>query len=350
MNKKFKILFLCLILCLFLYPYAKADNVKLIALTFDDGPSYEFTPQALDALRKRGAKATFFLVGEWLPGKDKIVERIKSEGHQIGSHTYSHVDLTSLSVGGIKNELDRFQNSITNMAGVTDCMLRPPFGKYNDSVCSVSGVPIIHWSIDPAAGKIVPGVEMADIIVSQAFDGAIILMHDTTAENIDAVCEAMDTLIAKGYEFVTVNELFRLKGVKPEAGKVYRQIQNFTPEYFDENDLSSHWAYQSIEYVQKTGIMQGTGRGFKPNETMTRAMAVTVFWRMAGSPDSGTPEFQDVPANTWYSKAVSWALTSVMSVRKLGFESRNDVEIFRPHDTITRAEAAELLAWYCNSI
>lgn len=396
-------IFLCLLLCLFSFSCTSANNVKLIALTFDDGPSYEFTPQALDALKERGAKATFFLVGQWLPGKDAIVDRIKSEGHQIGSHTYNHINLTCMSSDEVKNELARFQTSITEMAGITDCMLRPPFGKYNDIVCSVAGVPLIHWSIDPAAGKTVPGAKMADMIVSQAFDGAIILMHDTTAENITAVCEAMDRLIAKGYEFVTVNELFRLKGVQPIAGKIYHKVQNPCPEYFDESKLASHWAFEAIEYVQKNGIMQGDGHGFKPNEIMTRAMAVTVLWRMAGSPDSGFPAFCDVPDNTWYSHAVAWAqengivngysqwyfgpndnvtreqfycildryirtndnfiptkngvsygddnrisnwaINSVMTIRNLGFESLNDIEIFRARDNITRAEAAELLAW-----
>ena len=202
-----------------------APKQKYIAITFDDGPEYVNTAAMLDGLAERGAKATFFIVGMWTPGKDELIRRIESEGHQLGSHTVSHESLTDKTDEEVRAELDGFREIMRQFTDQTEFWLRPPFGFCDERVAALCDVPIILWSIDPAAGRVVPAEDMTKTILRQARDGAIILMHDTTEANVEASLAAIDALQAKGYTFVTVQELMRVKGVEPQAGKIYRRIR-----------------------------------------------------------------------------------------------------------------------------
>lgn len=202
-----------------------APKEKYIAITFDDGPEYVNTAAMLDGLAARGVKATFFIVGQWTPGKDELIHRITSEGHQLGSHTYSHKSLTDMTDEEVVAELARFKETMREYTEQETFWLRPPFGFCDERVAALCDVPIILWSIDPAAGKTVPAEEMTRIILQQACDGAIILMHDTTEANVEASLAAIDELQTRGYSFVTVQELMRIKGVEPQAGEIYRQVR-----------------------------------------------------------------------------------------------------------------------------
>ena len=202
-----------------------APKQKYIAITFDDGPEYVNTAAMLDGLAERGAKATFFLVGQWTPGKDELIRRIETEGHQLGSHTVSHASLVDMTDREIAAELDGFREIMGGFTEQTEFWLRPPFGFCDERVAALCDVPVILWSIDPAAGKTVPAEKMTRTMLRQARDGAIILMHDTTEANVTASLAAIDALQAKGYTFVTVEELMRVKGVEPQPGKIYRRIK-----------------------------------------------------------------------------------------------------------------------------
>ena len=409
MRRKCRTLLCLLVLCLVLAQACFAQPLKLIALTFDDGPDNDFTPQILDLLKDRGAKATFFCLGAYLVDKGPVLNRTLEEGHQLGSHTFDHIRLNTLSNAEILDQLGRLTAALREKTGRPDGVywLRPPYGKYNQQVCDLAGVPLIHWSIDPAEGKTVAGEKMAQIILKKAFDGAIILLHDTTQNNVDAVGPVLDGLLAQGYEFVTVDELFRLKGVIPQAGAVYRKVTGPDPLAFDEKGLAGHWAWPYISYLRDRGLMAGDASGFHPNHPLTRAMAVTLLWRLEGTPPSAhNPGFGDVAWSAWYRGAVSWGVQNgliqgrtaatfdpdgamtreefyallarlarldyravsdvapeipsyqddrrthpwaredVVYLRQLGFVSDYDVELFRPLAQITRAEAAELLTWY----
>lgn len=203
----------------------KANEPKFIAITFDDGPEYTWTPAMLDGLAERNVKATFFMVGQWTPGKDEIISRIQAEGHQIGSHTVSHERLTEKTDEQILEELADYEETMRGYTGQSNFWLRPPYGDCDERVASLCNVPVILWSIDPAAGETVPAEEMEETIVREAKDGAIILMHDTTEANVVASLGAIDRLMEEGYVFVTVEQLFQLKGVTPEPGKIYREVK-----------------------------------------------------------------------------------------------------------------------------
>lgn len=226
--KKLLCVLLIIATLLALYACGKVDKTnepKFIAMTFDDGPEYTWTPAVLDGLAERNVKATFFMVGKWTPGKDEIIARVQAEGHQIGSHTVSHERLTEKTDEEILQELAGYEETMHGYTGLSNFWLRPPFGACDERVAALCDVPVILWSIDPAAGETVPAQEMEDIIVREAKDGAIILMHDTTEANYQAAMGAIDRLMDMGYVFVTVDQLFQLKGVDPQSGEIYREIK-----------------------------------------------------------------------------------------------------------------------------
>jgi len=408
LKKRFLSLLLASALAAGLSGFASANNTKLVALTFDDGPNAKYTAGLLDGLSARGVKATFFLVGRSVSYWPKLAAREAAEGHQVANHTWSHAWLSKLSAAGVQSEVSTGAAELAKASGKAGPFyLRAPYGAVNATVKENVGAPIILWSVDPGNGNMKASeASMKQTLLRTAFDGSIIILHDSTQKNVNVALYGIDQLRAQGYEFVTVEELFRLRGVTPQNGQVYYKVpQSRAEQAYDERALSSHWACASIQAVEKAQIMEGTGSAFLPNVYLSRAQAAEVLWRMAGKPAAAAGEgaFSDVPADAWYAQAVAWAhengflkgsggcfypqqymtkealytmlarwkytqLAAVPKVaspavyvddgrisawagesvalfRNAGFVSKNDPQIFRPKDYATRAEAAELAAW-----
>ena len=194
---------------------------KLIALTFDDGPRRATTTELLDGLAQRGVPATFFLIGEQIVGQEDLVRRMEAEGHQIGIHTYDHVTLTGLNRADFDAQVDKTRQMLKNILGHNDFLLRPPYGLYDQGVQNKAEAPIILWSIDPEDwGDKNADREVAHI-VSEAKDGAIVLMHDIYPASVEAALRAVDELHKQGYLFVTVEQLFAARGIALQPGEVY---------------------------------------------------------------------------------------------------------------------------------
>lgn len=418
MKKKFLSMILVVIaLSNVLVISASANNTKLVALTFDDGPNAKITPGLLDILKEKNVKVTFFLVGNMLDQNRELAQRAFDEGHQLANHTRTHSYLTNCSADQIKNELGYVDNILAEITGETSFKMRAPYGAVGSTLKNLQLSPIILWSVDPGNGNMSASEATMKVnLLKQVKDGSIIILHDSTQKNVNVAIYAIDTLRAQGYEFVTVDELFRLKGVTPVNGQIYYSVSLDQETSYDESRLSEHWAWEYIQAVQQDGIMWGDGEGFKPNNFMSRAMAAAILKRMddcLNSPASPITDpledkdtskagsFTDIEAGSWYEEAVywaaengyvngygdgrfdpagyitkeqfyalmfryasdalsaadktaspvsyldddkisGWAADSVNSFRAAGFSSKNDPEIFRPKDYLTRAEAAEL--------
>lgn len=109
-------------------PAEPAGEPVYMALTFDDGPSPAWTPRLLEGLSRRGARATFFLVGSQIEGREDLVRRIRQEGHQIGNHSFGHGDLTDLSAAQALADLDKCSRALERVLGPGSYWLRPPYG------------------------------------------------------------------------------------------------------------------------------------------------------------------------------------------------------------------------------
>ena len=194
---------------------------KLIALTFDDGPRRSTTTALLDGLAERGVHATFFLIGAQVEGNEDVVRRMEGQGHQVGIHTYDHVALTGLNRADFDAQIDRTRDLLEKVLGHRDFLLRPPYGMTDASVKAWAECPIIIWSIDPEDWRDQNTLREVEEVVSQARDGAIVLMHDIFPASVDAALQIVDQLHDQGYLFVTVEELFAARHIQLEPGKSY---------------------------------------------------------------------------------------------------------------------------------
>lgn len=181
------------------------DHPK-VALTFDDGPSKKYTPKLLDGLKERGVHASFFLLGKNIEGNEELVKRIQKEGHLVGNHTYSHVQLNKLTEAKIQEEIVKTSNQIYEITGVYPQYLRPPFGSWKKNMEIFVEMFPVFWTIDTLDWETKNVPSILNIVEKQVEDGSIILMHDGYATSVEAALKIVDDLRKDGYEFVTVDE------------------------------------------------------------------------------------------------------------------------------------------------
>lgn len=193
------------------------DNDKIVALTFDDGPDKDYTPQVLNILKKHDVKATFFVVGEKVGWNPEIVKKEYEEGHEIGNHTFTHINVCHRNYDEINDEVNKTQEAIKKVIGKEPNIFRPPYRAINKEICSVikeKQMNIILWSnLDPRDWSN-PGVDyIVNTIMTKVQNGNIILLHDynNTRKSTSQTIQALDIVIPKlkeqGYKFVTVSKL-----------------------------------------------------------------------------------------------------------------------------------------------
>jgi len=206
-------------------PVQAVHGSKYVALTFDDGPSGKYTRALLDGLYDRGAKATFLLCGYRIKDYPDLAQRILDEGHEIGYHGYSHDSMKTMSRRSIAQELMDTEALLPE--GCHPAFLRPPGGFSSDGVRQVAqarGLAILHWSVDPQDWEIHSEQAIEKAVLEQVSDGDIVLLHDMTTASVEAALDIVDALVKQDYEFVTVSELARLRGLRPRPGEVYKRF------------------------------------------------------------------------------------------------------------------------------
>lgn len=180
---------------------------KMVALTFDDGPGYKTTMQLLEGLKERDVHATFFLVGEKIEERQSVVERMKEDGHLIGNHTYSHVQLDSINMPCAQNEIEKTNQIIEDITGICPKYIRPPYGAWNDELEEAINMSAVLWTLDTSDWNTRDVRQIVEYVVSEVESGDIILMHDIYDTSVAAALEIVDELKQRGYVFVTVDEL-----------------------------------------------------------------------------------------------------------------------------------------------
>jgi len=195
-------------------------KAKCIALTFDDGPG-PYTTKLLGYLSERKAPATFFMLGQQVEIYPKVAKQVAAAGNQIGVHTWSHRQLTRLTTKQIDSELSSTVQIINKEAGVTPTVMRPPYGSTNSTVSArakAAGLAIVLWNVDTLDWKTRSTEKTVAAALADTRRGSIILVHDIHKTTVAAVPGIIDGLRAKGYTFVTVDQLLG----KTTPGKVYR--------------------------------------------------------------------------------------------------------------------------------
>lgn len=178
---------------------------KTVALTFDDGPHSRYTKELLEGLRERGVKATFFVVGENIEGNEDIIKQMYEDGHVIGNHTYSHVELTKLSKEAALLEIEKTNSLIEKITGEPVKYIRPPCGSWKESMLYEVNMTPVFWNVDPMDWCTYQVSTVVNRIMNDVEDGDIILFHDIYDSSVAAALEVVDRLLSMGYVFVTVD-------------------------------------------------------------------------------------------------------------------------------------------------
>ena len=180
---------------------------RFLALTFDDGPHPVCTKELLDGLRERNVKASFFLLGENIPGNEQLIRQMKEDGHLIGTHCYRHVDLTKEDAETAISMIRKTNREIEAVTGEEPVYIRPPYGKWNGQLEDALDMKPVLWDIDTLDWKSQNSGKVLRSIERNAGKHQIVLMHDIFPTTVDAALAAIDTLGEQGYTFVTVDEL-----------------------------------------------------------------------------------------------------------------------------------------------
>jgi peptidoglycan/xylan/chitin deacetylase (PgdA/CDA1 family) len=199
--------------------------LKQVALTFDDGPHPEATPELLGILERANVMATFFLVGMKAAAAPDLVRAMKDAGHCLGNHTYHHPRLPQISLARVEQEVRLCGETLKAITGETPRYFRPPGGQYDVEVLKViaaRGYKTIMWSYSPGDIKRISPDRLYNKIVANTHNGSIILLHDGLPETYAMLPRLITTLQAKGYTFVTIDEMLRgdTAGVKRDKLKV----------------------------------------------------------------------------------------------------------------------------------
>lgn len=190
---------------------------KAVAFTFDDGPHPLYTRQLLDIFRKANGKATFFMIGQEIDAFEDIAAEVHQAGHEIANHTYSHPDLTRLTLEEARTEIQQADERIRQITGKPVLSFRPPYFGVNEDILSLAAE-FGYTSIGTVNGEAKdweqPGVEfILDHTRPTIENGSIFMFHDgygERAQTIETVQVLLEELAAEGYRFLTVSELLEL--------------------------------------------------------------------------------------------------------------------------------------------
>ncbi len=200
------------------------SNKKTVALTFDDGPNKN-TLSILDTLKDNHASATFFMVGTNINNFSDTVKRISDEGHELGSHSYSHKSLLHVKNEELEKEINEVSRLVKNITGTDIKLLRPPYGSINGEIKDKYPYSYIMWSVDPEDWRYKDAAIVREHVLDKVEDGDIILLHDihfTTAESLKLI---LPELYIRGYQVVSVSKLAELKGRTLAPNNIYRSFK-----------------------------------------------------------------------------------------------------------------------------
>ena len=212
---------------------------KMVALTFDDGPSKTVTNAILDKLEEHGGRATFFCLGDRVNEYESTLRRMVALNCQVASHSNAHKHLVKLGGEALQKDLKQALDSIEKYSGVRPTVMRTPYGEHTDALINQIDMPVILWSIDTrdwcyhvtkndkrTAAEIERDCQtIIHTALDNVQDGDIILMHDLYSTTQRSAVEIIDRLAEDGWQMVTIDELFAAKGIALEPRKFYRSAK-----------------------------------------------------------------------------------------------------------------------------
>jgi peptidoglycan/xylan/chitin deacetylase (PgdA/CDA1 family) len=196
--------------------YCSADSAeKVIALSFDDGPHREYTPEILSLLAQHHATATFFVIGKNIHGNESLLQQMIADGHSIGNHSYTHgffIDFKN--VQGFKDELNQTAELVFSIIGKHIKLFRPPYGVTTPNLAKAAKLldyAIIGWTVRSLDTTNDTVEVITQRVQTQIKSGAIILLHDTSTKTIEVLKQTLNFARENGYKIVSVEQLLKIK-------------------------------------------------------------------------------------------------------------------------------------------
>jgi len=182
--------------------------LKVCALTFDDGPDAEYTARVLGILDSYGVKATFFVIGKSVNQYPELVRALVRSGHEIGNHSWSHPDMSRQGGAARLSQLTDTNEALATL-GIQPQWFRPPFGHYNRALVDQArsqGMETILWSVDTKDWTLPGAHTITQRALRQVCPGAVILMHSTNGQTVEALPAIIEGLAGRGYVFATMSQ------------------------------------------------------------------------------------------------------------------------------------------------
>ncbi|MCS6801325.1 MAG: polysaccharide deacetylase family protein [Chloroflexota bacterium] len=186
---------------------------SMVALTFDAGAGSRHTPAILDTLKAANLRVTMFLTGQWAERNPELTRRIVADGHELANHSYSHPRFTTLSSPEIVAEIQRTEEIIVSLTGMsTKPWFRPPFGNRDARVLSVIGslgYYSVYWTLDSGDWRTdYSNADVLNTVANRASGGAIVVQHLDSAQTAAVLPQIIQRLQARGFTIVTLSQLF----------------------------------------------------------------------------------------------------------------------------------------------
>lgn len=196
--------------------------MKLIALTFDDSPT-AVTEKIVEAAEKFGVRLTLFCEGQKLnENSSQILKKALKLGCEIGNHSFSHPALVSLDDDEIKKEISSTTSLIEKYGGVSPRLVRAPYGAADERVLSLIDYPFMNWNVDTLDWDEKTTCEyIISSVLDNASDGSVVLMHSIYEKTAQALETIIPVLLERGFELVTVSEMYKRKGEELLCKKLY---------------------------------------------------------------------------------------------------------------------------------
>ncbi len=257
------------------------DHPGMVALTFDDGPDPQWTPEVLDVLKRENIAATFFIVGSYGQENPGLIKRIVSDGNDIGNHSFTHPNMGEIPTSVTTVELNATQRLIQSLTGRSTTLFRAPYFGDAEPQTPDEVEPIVEAKhlgyitvglhIDPddwaTPGTDVIARRVVDGITNQSNDedirGQVVLLHDgggDRSQTVEALPKIIETLKAKGYQFVTISQL---AGISQEKTMPLIAENQAVITRADDVTFGMFWFFdKTMKWLFWLGIVLGTGRLF----------------------------------------------------------------------------------------
>ena len=190
--------------------YSVKTEEKKIAISFDCAWGVEYTDKLLEIMKEERVPCTFFMVEFWAEKYPEHVKKIDEYGHEIGSHSATHPEMSKLNKSAMVKELTTSVEAINGITGKKVELFRPPYGDYNDLLIETAksmGLYTIQWDVDSLDWKNLSASEIEKRVVSRVKNGSIVLFHNNGLHTAEALPGVIRSLKRKGYEFVRIGDL-----------------------------------------------------------------------------------------------------------------------------------------------